>query len=217
MSSRAVRSVAFAACVSVALPGCLASSMTAGESLREALDHYTDAVRWGRAASAMTHVAPRLRRAMARRHLAWARNIRIAETQVVDLNHNDAQHRAVVFVQIAWYSDSDPMVRQTTLEQTWRDLDGWVLVEETVADGDEALLAFGVPPRSDDPRRSDSEESGSVEDDAAPSSAADAQARGSSAVRAPIAASERSTTRRSRSLSRHRDDTEAAADDEGWQ
>lgn len=175
--------------------------MTAGESLRETLDHYTDAVRWGRAASAMQHVSPRLRRAMARRHLAWARLIRIAETQVVDLNHDDRHHRAVVFVQIAWYRDADPMVRTTTIEQTWRDLDGWVLVDESVADGDEQLFAFGAPAR-----RESSSSGGEAAETSETSDAADEPGR--------ARASERGFRRSSRSLSR-RDD--GPADDEGWQ
>lgn len=199
MSSHARPAVlASVVALSLVLPGCLASSMTAGESLREALDHYTDAVRWGRAASAMQHVAPRLRRAMARRHLAWARLIRIAETQVVDLNHDDAHHRATVFVQIAWYSDSDPMVRTTTLEQTWRDLDGWVLVNETVMDGDEELLAFGAPPVR----------ATHDEDDGVATQHVDPRRR---------EASERSSRRSSRSLSRHAADDESPAEELGWQ
>lgn len=137
----------------LASPACLASSMSPGESLAAAVDHYTDAVRWGRAASALEHVAPRLRRRVASRHFAWARQLRIAETSTMDVVHDDVHDRATVLVQVSWYRDTDPTVRTTIVEQRWLDRDGWLLVGETVVDGDEALFGFGAAPRRGEARR----------------------------------------------------------------
>lgn len=133
-----------AALVALLLSACVAAPASSEETLRDAIFHYNDAVRWGRVGSAMESVSARARDHMMRRRLVWLRTVRIADAALVDVVHDRAHDRATVLVTFSWYRDDDPYLQQTTFEQTWRDLsEGWRIVRERVVDGVDPVAETG--------------------------------------------------------------------------
>ena len=98
--------------------------------------------RFGRTEIAMDHVAPAARDSFSAHHRAWGGNIRIADVEMAGM-HAHGEHEVDMFVQVAWYRPEEQELHSTTLQQNWKDANGWQLTSEKRVDGDPGL--FGEP------------------------------------------------------------------------
>ena len=98
---------------------------------------------FGRTEIAMDHVAPAAREAFAAHHRAWGGNVRVADVEMAGI-HSHGEHDVDILVRVAWYRPAEQELRTTTLQQKWKDVSGWLLVDEKRLDGDVGLLGEAV-------------------------------------------------------------------------
>lgn len=80
----------------------------------------------------------------AKRREGWHDEVRILETEVMELDMKDATH-ASVKVDVSWVFADDPTLRTTRLAQQWSDDEGrWVMVKEEQESGDVGLFGEEV-------------------------------------------------------------------------
>jgi hypothetical protein len=125
-----------------ALCGCPAPP-TALARAQQVAQEFNQDVRFGRNELMMEHVAPAARDAFAAQHRAWGTNVRLADMELAGLRPR-GEHELDVIVRVAWYRPEEQELRTTTLQQTWRDTEGWRLTEEKRLDGDVGLLGEHV-------------------------------------------------------------------------
>jgi hypothetical protein len=125
-----------------ALSGCPAPP-TALARAQQVAQEFNQDVRFGRNELMMEHVAPAARDAFAAQHRAWGTNVRLADMELAGLRPR-GEHELDVIVRVAWYRPEEQELRTTTLQQSWRDTDGWRLTEEKRLDGDVGLLGEHV-------------------------------------------------------------------------
>jgi hypothetical protein len=121
-----------------ALAGCPAPP-TALARAQQAAQEFNQDVRFGRNQLMMEHVAPAARDAFAAQHRAWGTGVRVADMELAGLRPR-GDHELDVIVRIAWYRPEEQELRTTTLQQSWRDAEGWQLTEEKRLEGDVGLL-----------------------------------------------------------------------------
>jgi hypothetical protein len=125
-----------------ALAGCPAPP-TALARAQQAAQEFNQDVRFGRNQLMMEHVAQAARDDFAAQHRAWGSSVRVADMELAGLKpHGD--HELDVIVRVAWYRPEEQELRTTTLQQRWRDLEGWQLTEEKRLEGDVGLLGEPV-------------------------------------------------------------------------
>ena len=124
------------------LLGCPAPPSALARAQQTALELNQD-LRFGRSELVMDRVAPGTRETFAAQHRAWGSSVRIADVEMTGLQpRND--HELDVFVRVAWYRPEEQELRSTTLQQSWRDDDGWKLTSERRLEGDVGLLGEAV-------------------------------------------------------------------------
>jgi hypothetical protein len=125
-----------------ALVGCPAPP-TALARAQQAAQEFNQDMRFGRNQLALEHVAPAMRDAFASHHRAWGQGVRLADIEISGLRPR-SDHELDVIVRVGWYRPEEQELRTTTLEQKWRDAEGWQLVGETRLEGDVGLLGESV-------------------------------------------------------------------------
>jgi hypothetical protein len=130
-------------CAAVAsLAACPAPPTALARAQQTALELNQD-LRFGRTQLVMEHVAPATRETFAAQHRAWGANVRIADVELTGLKPRN-EHELDVLVRVAWYWAAEQELRTTTLQQSWRDNDGWELTSEKRLEGDAGLLGERV-------------------------------------------------------------------------
>lgn len=124
------------------LAGCLFQNLSPTQGLSDQVYALNDESRWDRLDLAVQRVAPRYRAAfMGSRH-QWGRRIAIADTEVSALVVAEDLASATSSVEISWIDQGSMELRSTVLRQRWiRTDNGFLLEDETVIGGDEALLS----------------------------------------------------------------------------
>jgi hypothetical protein len=128
--------------VAAVLSGCPAPP-TALARAQQVAQEFNQDVRFGRNELMMEHVAPAARDAFAAQHRAWGSNVRVADMELEGLRPR-GDHELEVIVRVAWYRPEQQELLTTTLQQSWRDTEGWRLTEEKRLDGDIGLLGERV-------------------------------------------------------------------------
>jgi hypothetical protein len=124
------------------LVGCPAPP-TALARAQEAAQEFNQDVRFGRNQLMMEHVARAARDNFAAQHRGWGTSVRVADMELAGLRPL-GDHELDVIVRVAWYRPEEQELRTTTLQQRWRNLDGWQLTEEKRLEGDVGLLGESV-------------------------------------------------------------------------
>lgn len=137
----AMRPLVFALLFSVAAApslGCAGQSRPA--RMHEAASELNLNARFGRMELASEHVAPEAREAFFKRRAVWGGRVRIVDSELVGVRfEKDDSARATVHV--AWQPVDDGDLRVTTVNQLYKDKrNGWLLVSEEVASGDDGLF-----------------------------------------------------------------------------
>jgi hypothetical protein len=135
------RPLLWAAAIAV-LVGCPAPPTALARAQQAALELNQD-LRFGRTQLVMDRVAPAMRETFAAQHRAWGAGVRIADVELTGLQPRN-EHELDVIVRVAWYRSEEQELRTTTLQQNWREEDGWQLVTEKRVDGDAGLLGEPV-------------------------------------------------------------------------
>jgi hypothetical protein len=126
--------------------GCIFQNVGSEEKLRDAVVGYNDETRWNRMDLAQLRVTPARRGDFRLRHHRWGRDIQIADMDILDVQvSGEEQENATSVVHISWYDQSTMMIADTIVAQEWeRVTGGYILVEETVREGNGTLLE--IPP-----------------------------------------------------------------------
>ena len=133
--------VALALALASGSAGCLFSNASAETHLRDAVYGFNDAARWGRLDLAVQVVAPGSRARVRSSRGRWGRDLQVADSEVLEIQVDDDRQGATSVVTVRWYQRSSMLVAETRLRQRWtRSGTGYVLVEESVLEGDEQLL-----------------------------------------------------------------------------
>jgi hypothetical protein len=103
------------------------------------------AARFGNLGAAAAHAAEGERTEFLKRRSQWGESIRILDTDLAGFEMKGAD-KAMVYVRISWLRQDELDVRNTRVEQHWRDLQvgGWQLVREKRFDGDIGLFGEHV-------------------------------------------------------------------------
>jgi hypothetical protein len=124
------------------LAGCPAPP-TALARAQQAAQEFNQDARFGRSELMMEHVAAAARDEFAAHHRAWGTAVRLADLELAGIRPR-GDHELGVIVRVAWYRPEEQELRTTTLEQSWRDTNGWQLVAEKRIEGDVGLLGEHV-------------------------------------------------------------------------
>ncbi len=121
--------------------GCVFTNVTAEETLRDAVIGLNDEVRWNRIDLAAQRVDARFVGRFRATHHDWHRELQIADSEVVHVQMGEDRGRATARVTFRWYDERTLLLSETTLQQKWkRTMQGYMLIEEEVADGNDRLL-----------------------------------------------------------------------------
>lgn len=122
--------------------GCIFQNVGSEEKLRDAVVGYNDETRWNRLDLAQLRVTPARRGEFRMRHHRWGRDIQIADMDILDVQvSGEEQENAISVVHISWYNQSTMMIADTIVAQEWeRVTGGYILIDETVREGNETLL-----------------------------------------------------------------------------
>jgi len=106
------------------------------ERLRDNINLYNNALRWGQYFKAARYLSDDGRETWLAEHRDWSDDMRIADFEVVDTDLEDDGERAMVRVVVSWYRLSQSEVQTSMLAQQWeKDGRAWVLSEENVEEG----------------------------------------------------------------------------------
>lgn len=148
-----------AACL--ALGGCLFQHFSPAQKLTDQAHALNDETRWARIDLATQRVAPEYRAAFLASHRAWGHEVQIADADMTNVVLDGDEEGATSVVTVSWYDRATMEVRSTTVRQHWVHRDGgFLLDDERVVGGDEALLA------SPEPDRGSPEDASNGDDDA---------------------------------------------------
>jgi len=103
------------------------------------------AARFGQMGAAAAHAAEGERAEFLKRRAEWGGNVRILDTELAGFEMTEAD-KAKVYVTISWLRQNELSVRNTRVEQHWRDNrdGGWQLIREKRVDGDIGLFGERV-------------------------------------------------------------------------
>ena len=103
------------------------------------------AARFGNLGAAAAHAAEGERTEFLKRRSEWGESIRILDTDLAGFEMKGA-NKAMVYVRITWLRQDELNVRNTRIEQHWRDeqVGGWQLIREKRFDGDIGLFGEHV-------------------------------------------------------------------------
>ena len=119
----------------VLLVSC-AGSYNSTETLRDEVNHFNDAVRWGQYYRAARWIQQDSRAEWLSTKSDWGTELRVAEYEVVDTEIADDGRSAQVRVVISWYRMSELEVQTSVLSQRWeRDGREWTLASEETIEG----------------------------------------------------------------------------------
>ena len=144
--------------------GCIFQNLSPTRMLTDQVQALTDETRWARVDLAADRVAPTYRNAFIASHRGWGREVQIADAELTNLALAEGDETATSLVTLAWYDLSTMEVRSSTIVQHWIKTDnGYLLDEEHVTDGDEAILIL--------PEEADAASEGEEVDGVSPSDA----------------------------------------------
>lgn len=140
--------------VLLVLGGCVFNSVSAEERLRDSVVGLNDETRWNRLDLAAQRVAPAFIGRFRATHHSWHRELQIADSEIVNVEIGEGREEATSFVTVRWYDQRTMLLSETTLKQKWRRaLNGFVMIDEDVADGNPRLLelpeAFRTEPEDE--------------------------------------------------------------------
>lgn len=152
------------------LSGCMFTGASAQETLRDAVVGINDEIRWNRMDLAVQRVTPGYRGEFRATHHDWHREIEIADSEIVHVEMGAEREEAASIVTFRWYRYSSMTLEETTIRQHWEKVPGgYLLTEEMVVEGEDALLEIPVALR--DPEELEADES--TDDESVPEAADD--------------------------------------------
>ena len=139
--------LAFAA---LALSGCIfGDAYTMRDRVTTATREYNEGVRWGRYDRAVVFLPDGKRAGFLERHKNLEDELEFADCEVLDLDLDKKNARAVSHVEYTWTLKREGLLKKTAVEQVWVERGGrWVVDSET--------RTKGTPlPLFDEPRKTD--------------------------------------------------------------
>lgn len=125
------------------LAGCMAPA-TPGQRLADSAHEVSDAMRFGRADVAFSHMHDDVRVEIAKKHAAWGRTLRVVDVEIAGLAMS-GKDEADVTLNVTWQRPNEAEIRITVVAQKWKDDRGWRIVSEERASGDHGLLGDDPP------------------------------------------------------------------------
>ncbi len=119
---RHIRSLVRIAAASAILPMTMAScaaAITPKDKLADSVYPFYDAWRWKKVASLALHVKPEEREDFAAAYEEATNGVLFADYEVTDIKIADDKLKADVSVVFTWYRESDPMIVEAQIIETW--------------------------------------------------------------------------------------------------
>ena len=113
-----LRALAACAVLSGPLASCSAA-FTPKDKLADSVYPFYDAWRWKKVASLAMHVRPDEREDFASAYEEATHGVLFADYEVMDIKLADDNLKADVSVVFSWYRESDPMVVEAQIIETW--------------------------------------------------------------------------------------------------
>jgi hypothetical protein len=124
-----------------------------GERVTNAATELNTSARFGRMDLALEQTATGAKENFMQRRVQWGQEIRVMDINITGLRMPDADF-AEVNVSVAWSRMSESTLRNTVIEQTWKNSDedgGWKLYRERHVSGDLGLFGEAVKARPHTP------------------------------------------------------------------
>ncbi|MFO0552502.1 MAG: hypothetical protein U0271_29200 [Polyangiaceae bacterium] len=120
------------------LAGCMPPNSPTDKLTETAYD-VVMAARFGRMDIVLDSVHPVEREGYSESHVDWGGQVRI-----LDIEYGGARmtgpDTAVVFMTVAWQRLDESFLRSSSIKQTWKRVDRWLITKEEIAAGDHGLL-----------------------------------------------------------------------------
>lgn len=104
-------------------------------------------MRWGLVTAASDKVDEAYRKAFAERRAHWAEHVRLADTEIIQMNVGDPY--SIALVRVSWINEDTQEMNETMLRQSWKHHNGYFLFNEDIVGGDPGLF-HGVDAIHDD-------------------------------------------------------------------
>lgn len=127
----------------LAFVACAASPQTRTTSLRDAVNDYAHALRWGQIERAATYVPAKSREAFLQQKRRAQGLVHIHEYDVRTVDYVAGADKARIVVLAVWTLPNDPVTHQELLEQSWQFAAGWELVAQKTVQQAEVKAAPG--------------------------------------------------------------------------
>lgn len=122
--------------VVLAASSCSGGTYNSAEHLRDSVNHFNDAIRWGQHFRAAEWVQADHRNLWLSERRDWGDDLRIADYEVLDTQIGETGRTATVRVSMDWYRLSVGEVESSMLTQQWvKEGRTWVMASEEVTEG----------------------------------------------------------------------------------
>ena len=136
-TSSALRALAASTVLACSLAAC-AGAITPKDKLSESVYPFYDAWRWKKVASLAMCVKPDDREEFAAAYVEATDDVLFADYEVTDIKLDEQKLKADVAVMFTWYRESDPMIVEAEIIETWeREAEGkpWYRTGQSVVKG----------------------------------------------------------------------------------
>jgi hypothetical protein len=129
--------LALAAVTAAFIGGCMmGDGYTMRDRVTVATREYNDGVRWARYDRAVVYVPDVKRAHFLERHKALEDELEFADCEVIDLDLDKKNARAVSHVEYTWTLKREGLLKKTAVEQVWVERNGrWIVDSETRTKG----------------------------------------------------------------------------------
>ena len=123
--------------------GCMLGNQNSATRLTDTVQEFDKATRWGQVAEASRMTDATYRDVFIANHAAWGQQIKLGDSEVVNMEIAQGGETATSIMQYQWYLNSAMSLHQTVVRQRWtRTQDnGFALISEAVVQGDPRLFA----------------------------------------------------------------------------
>ena len=127
--------------LALGLTACFMGNNSPQKKISDTVFSLNDNARWGRISDAALMVEPSYRDTFVNAHQSWGTDIKLADTEIVQVQIAPDAERASAIVTYSWYAMDTMTLHETTVRQHWSALgSGYALTSEAVVRGDPRLL-----------------------------------------------------------------------------
>lgn len=141
---------ALAVSIAFGSAGCLTPAQRREDALVRMARDLNDDLRWGRWSAVAQVLPPEEARGFLSRANAIGEELVMADYEVTAIDFGTPSDTATSQVKLDWYTQREPTVKKTTIEQRWKYKGGtWVLIEQRRTKGERFPLLLEPEPKAE--------------------------------------------------------------------